>query len=134
MKKLILLAITALAVFASCEKSDADAIVGTWEATKIEMTMEGMNMSFDLKEYGTSMTLTFMANGKGSMRGNSDGESVDEEFDYMVEGGVLTIYDDEESVDIPVTIDGKTMIMTADSEMMDEESYGGTIKIHFKKK
>lgn len=134
MRKLILLLFIAVAGFVSCEKSDADAIVGTWDATKIEMTMEGVNISFDLKEYGVSMAFTFKANGKGSMTEKSDGESFTDEFDYMVDDGVLTISYEDEYVDIPITIDGKTMIMTADSEMLDDESYGGKVKIYFKKK
>ena len=134
MKKLLLMLITAFAVFVSCEKSDADAIVGTWEATTIEMTMEGMDLTIDLKEHGISVAFTFMANGKGSMTGTTNGESLTEEFDYELEGGVLTLVSEDESDEIPVTIDGKVMVMTVDSEMMGDDSFSGTIKIHFKKK
>lgn len=134
MRKLILLLIAALAGFASCEKSDSDAIIGTWEATVIEMTMEGMNLTLDLKEYGASVAFTFMADGKGSMAGTADGESINDEFDYKVDDGVLTIVYDGESQNLPVTIDGRTMIMTIDSEILDDESYSGKIKIYFKKK
>lgn len=134
MKKLILIVITALAVFASCEKSESDAIVGTWEVTTIEMTMEGMDQTFDFKEYGASVTFTFMANGKGNMTGSNNGESLSEEFDYVHEDGILTLVSDGESEEIPVTIDGNTMVMSADAEMLGDDSFSGTIKIHFKKK
>ena len=134
MRKLILLLIAALTGFVSCEKSDADAIIGTWEATSIEMTMEGMNLSFDLKEYGASLAFTFKANGEGSMTGTSDGESINDELDYMVDDGVLTIVYDGESQDLPITIDGRTMVMTVDAEMLDDDSFIGKIKIYFKKK
>ena len=134
MKKLILMIITALAVFVSCEKSESDAIVGTWEATIIEMTMEGMDLTFDFKEYGASVTFTFMANGKGNMTGSNNGESVSQEFDYVHEDGILTLVSDGESEEIPVTIDGNTMVMSVDAEMLGDDSFSGTIKIHFKKK
>ena len=134
MRRLILILIAALTGFVSCEKSDAEAIIGTWEATAIEMTMEGINLSIDLKEDGASVAFTFMANGKGSMTGKADGESINDEFDYMVDDGVLTIVYDGESQNLPITIDGNAMVMTVDSEMLDDDSFSGKIKIHFKKK
>ena len=69
MRKLIitLAAIAAVIGLASCEKEASKAIVGTWEATTVEMTMEGIKMEMDITEFGTAMEITFNDNGTGTI-------------------------------------------------------------------
>ena len=61
MKRFILAAIVALVGLVSCEKELADAIVGTWEATSVEMTVEGVKLEIDVEEAGLEMSFTATA-------------------------------------------------------------------------
>ena len=76
MKKLIiaLAAIAAVIGLASCEKDPSKAIIGTWEATTVEMTIEGMKMEMDIEEMGANISFTFKKDGTGIASFAEDGE------------------------------------------------------------
>ena len=134
MRKLIitLAAIAAVIGLASCEKDPSKAIIGTWEATTVEMTIEGMKMEMDITEFGTAMEITFNDNGTGTIIETLEGDSVNMDFTYSMEGNTLTIEAEGDVAEIPVTIEKKNMTMTISGEMMEEP--GMNITIHFVKK
>ena len=134
MRKLIitLAAIAAVIGLASCEKDPSKAIIGTWEATTVEMTIEGMKMEMDITEFGTAMEITFNDNGTGAIIETLEGDSVNMDFTYSMEGNTLTIEAEGDVAEIPVTIEKKNMTMTISGEMMEEP--GMNITIHFVKK
>ena len=132
MKRFILAAIVALVGLVSCEKELADAIVGTWEATSVEMTVEGVKLEIDVEDAGLEMSFTFNSNGTASVTEKADGESFTESFDYYVEDGMLYLTAEAETEGLPIEIDGKHMTMIFDGEMLDEP--GAKVKIHFIRK
>jgi hypothetical protein len=133
MKRLIIAAIAAMLALVSCEKETANAIVGTWEATKIEMNSNEVNMNIDVKEAGINIIFAFRADGKGSVTENMTGEeSYTEEFNYFVNNNMLIIAEDGEEFAIPFTINGKTLVLTVEGENFDAP--GATIKMYFNKK
>lgn len=132
MKRFILAAAVALMGLVSCEKELSDAIVGTWEATTVEMTIEGLKMEIDVEEAGMEMSFTFKSNGTGSVTERSEGESFTESFEYYVEDDMLYLVGEGGTEGLPIEIDGKNMTMIFDGDMLD--SPGSRVKIHFRKK
>lgn len=133
MKKIFIIsAIMAVLGLTSCEKEMSRAIIGTWEATTVEMTLEGIDLTIDVKELGVGMTFIFKDDGTGSVSQKSDGESVSFDFSYSVEDGVLTIDSEGDVESIPVNIDGKNMTMIMDGSFLEDP--GTTVKMHFTKK
>lgn len=133
MKKIFIIsAIMAVLGLTSCEKEMSRAIIGTWEATTVEMTLEGIDLTIDVKELGVGMTFIFKDDGTGSVSQKSDGESVSFDFRYSVEDGVLTIDSEGDVESIPVNIDGKNMTMIMDGSFLEDP--GTTVKMHFTKK
>lgn len=132
MKRFILAAAVALMGLVSCEKELSDAIVGTWEATTVEMTIEGLKMEIDVEEAGMEMSFTFKSNGKASVTERSEGESFTESFEYYVEDDMLYLVGEGGTEGLPIEIDGKNMTMIFDGDMLD--SPGSRVKIHFRKK
>lgn len=106
--------------------------VGTWEATSVEMTVEGVKLEIDVEEAGLEMSFTFNSNGTASVTEKADGESFTETFDYYVEDGMLYLTAEAETEGLPIEIDGKHMTMIFDGEMLDEP--GAKVKIHFIRK
>lgn len=134
MKRLIsvLAAMAAILSFTSCEKQASKAIVGTWDATRIEMTIEGIKMEMDIAELGVGMEMTFNEDGTGTMVEKEQGESISMDFTYSVEGNTLTMEAEGDVVEIPVTIEKNNMTMVMNGEMLDEP--GMNVTIHFVKK
>lgn len=133
MKKFFIIsAILAVLGLTSCEKETSKAIVGTWEAVSVEMSIEGIKMEVDLTQLDVSMTFLFKADGTGSSTESTAGVSSSVDFEYSVSGSVLSITMEGETADIPITIDGKNMSMTMDGEILDEP--GTSVKINFVKK
>ena len=132
MKKfLILTALMAVLGLTSCEKEPSKAIVGTWEATTVEMSISGMKMEMDITEMGSEMKITFQDNGTATITGTSDGESMNMDFSYSVEGNTLILEAEGDLAEIPITIEKDHMTWTMDGEMLDEP--GANIVIHFEK-
>ena len=132
MKKfLILTALMAILGLTSCEKEPSKAIVGTWEATTVEMSISGMKMEMDITEMGSEMKITFKDNGTATITETSEGESMSMDFSYSVEGNTLILEAEGDLAEIPITIEKDHMTWTMDGEMLDEP--GANIVIHFEK-
>ena len=128
---LILTALMAVLGLTSCEKEPSKAIVGTWEATTVEMSISGMKMEMDITEMGSKMKITFKDNGTATITETSEGESMSMDFSYSVEGNTLILEAEGDLAEIPITIEKDHMTWTMDGEMLDEP--GANIVIHFEK-
>ena len=128
---LILTALMAVLGLTSCEKEPSKAIVGTWEATTVEMSISGMKMEMDITEMGSEMKITFNDNGTATITETSEGESMSMDFSYSVEGNTLILEAEGDLAEIPITIEKDHMTWTMDGEMLDEP--GANIVIHFEK-
>ena len=128
---LILTALMAVLGLTSCEKEPSKAIVGTWEATTVEMSISGMKMEMDITEMGSKMKITFKDNGTATITETSEGESISMDFSYSVEGNTLILEAEGDLAEIPITIEKDHMTWTMDGEMLDEP--GANIVIHFEK-
>ena len=128
---LILTALMAVLGLTSCEKEPSKAIVGTWEATTVEMSISGMKMEMDITEMGSEMKITFKDNGTATIMETSEGESMNLDFSYSVEGNTLILEAEGDLAEIPITIEKDHMTWTMDGEMLDEP--GANIVIHFEK-
>ena len=115
----------------SCEKEPSKAIVGTWEATTVEMSISGMKMEMDITEMGSKMKITFKDNGTATITETSEEESMSMDFSYSVEGNTLILEAEGDLAEIPITIEKDHMTWTMDGEMLDEP--GANIVIHFEK-
>ena len=128
---LILTALMAVLGLTSCEKEPSKAIVGTWEATTVEMSISGMKMEMDITEMGSKMKITFKDNGTATITETSEEESISMDFSYSVEGNTLILEAEGDLAEIPITIEKDHMTWTMDGEMLDEP--GANIVIHFEK-
>ena len=128
---LIMTALMAVLGLTSCEKEPSKAIVGTWEATTVEMSISGMKMEMDITEMGSEMKITFKDNGTATITETSEGESMSMDFSYSVEGNTLILEAEGDLAEIPITIEKDHMTWTMDGEMLDEP--GANIVIHFEK-
>ena len=128
---LIMTALMAVLGLTSCEKEPSKAIVGTWEATTVEMNISGMKMEMDITEMGSGMKITFNDNGTATITETSEGESMSMDFSYSVEGNTLILEAEGDLAEIPITIEKDHMTWTIDGEMLDEP--GANIVIHFEK-
>ena len=128
---LILTALMAVLGLTSCEKEPSKAIVGTWEATTVEMSISGMKMEMDITEMGSEMKITFKDNGTATITETSEEESISMDFSYSVEGNTLILEAEGDLAEIPITIEKDHMTWTMDGEMLDEP--GAKIVIHFEK-
>ena len=115
----------------SCEKEPSKAIVGTWEATTVEMNISGIKMEMDITEMGSEMKITFKDNGTATITETSEEESISMDFSYSVEGNTLILEAEGDLAEIPITIEKDHMTWTMDGEMLDEP--GANIVIHFEK-
>ena len=128
---LILTALMAVLGLTSCEKEPSKAIVGTWEATTVEMSISGMKIEMDITEMGSEMKITFKDNGTATITETSEEESISMDFSYSVEGNTLILEAEGDLAEIPITIEKDHMTWTMDGEMLDEP--GANIVIHFEK-
>ena len=128
---LILTALMAVLGLTSCEKEPSKAIVGTWEATTVEMSISGMKMEMDITEMGSNMKITFKDNGTATITETSEEESISMDFSYSVEGNTLILEAEGDLAEIPITIEKDHMTWTMDGEILDEP--GANIVIHFEK-
>lgn len=132
MKRLFLLtAILAVFGLCSCEKEPSKAIVGTWEAVTIETSIAGINMSLNMEEVRKKLEFTFKADGTGSTYMESDGIGKRTEFKYSVNGNILTIIEDNETDEVPITFDENTMTMELSGEILGESN--AKVTIYFQK-
>lgn len=128
---IVLAVIAAVFGFTSCEKEASKAIVGTWEATTVEMQMGPVTMEMDIAETGSEMKVTFKKDGVATMTETSEGESITMDLSYSVEDNILIMEGDGERTEFPITIEKKHMTWTIDGELLDEPDT--KIIVHFEK-
>lgn len=135
MKKFFILTVL-LAVFGltSCEKEPSKAIVGTWEAVKMEATIAGIDMTMDMSEWKMKMEFTFNADGTGSMLLETEGNSEKSTFEYTVNGNLLSLVEGNETSGIPISFDKKTMVAEMSGEIFGLGDNGAKVKVYFEKK
>jgi len=135
MKKFfILTALLAVFGLTSCEKEPSKAIVGTWEAVKMEATIAGIDMTMDMSEWKMKMEFTFNADGTGSMLLETEGNSEKSTFEYTVNGNLLSLVEGDETTGIPISFDKKTMVAEMSGEIFGLGDNGAKVKVYFEKK
>ena len=133
MKKFFIISvILALFGLTSCQKDEAKAIIGSWRATSVEMDMGGMNMEMDLSESGIQIDVLFKADGTGTVSGTAEGESISSDFEYSVSDDMLSLLIEDETVSVPIEINGKKMSMKVDGDIF--ESPAAQVTVNFTKK
>lgn len=127
----ILTAILAVFGLSSCEKEPSKAIVGTWEAVKMETSIAGIDMTVNMAEAGMKMEFTFNEDGSGSIYIESDGRGERTPFDYSVNGNLLSIKSDGETEGVPVSFGKNTMTVELNGDIIGEPNT--KVTIHFQK-
>ena len=127
----ILTAILAVFGLSSCEKEPSKAIVGTWEAVKMEASIAGIDMTVNMAEAGMKMEFTFNEDGSGSIYIESDGRGERTPFDYSVNGNLLSITSDGEKEGVPVSFGKNTMTVELNGDIIGEPNT--KVTIHFQK-
>ncbi|MBR5198649.1 MAG: lipocalin family protein [Bacteroidales bacterium] len=127
----ILTAILAVFGLSSCEKEPSKAIVGTWEAVKMEASIAGIDMTVNMAEAGMKMEFTFNEDGSGSIYIESDGRGERTPFDYSVNGNLLSIISDGETEGVPVSFGKNTMTVELNGDIIGEPNT--KVTIHFQK-
>ncbi len=127
----ILTAILAVFGLSSCEKEPSKAIVGTWEAVKMETSIAGIDMTVNMAEAGMKMEFTFNEDGSGSIYIESDGRGERTPFDYSVNGNLLYIISDGETEGVPVSFGKNTMTVELNGDIIGEPNT--KVTIHFQK-
>ena len=132
MKRLfILTAILAVFGLSSCEKEPSKAIVGTWEAVKMETSIAGIDMTVNMAEAGMKMELTFNEDGTGSIYFESQGKGERTPFEYSLNGNLLSIISDGETEGVPVSFGKNTMTVELNGDIIGEPNT--KVTIHFQK-
>ena len=128
----ILTAIMAVLGITSCEKEPSKAIIGTWEAVKIEANVLGVNMNYNMTDLNTRMEITFKKDGTGTIFTESEKKSETTAFEYSVNEDKVSLTENGSTSGIPVSFDKKTMTMELSGERF---GLGNTnVKVHFVKK
>lgn len=112
MKKIISLIILAAAMLglSSCTPAGSK-IVGSWEATTLEMTAGGTTITTDLSKTEMSIFFAFYENGKGSLSIRNTGESDTEHFEYSYAETILSITVGGETEAVTASIIGNLMVL-----------------------
>lgn len=127
----ILTAILAVFGLSSCEKEPSKAIVGRWEAVKMETSIAGIDMTVNMAEAGMKMEFTFNEDGSGSIYIESDGKGERTPFDYSVNGNLLSIISDGETEGVLVSFGKNTMTVELNGDIIGEPNT--KVIIHFQK-
>ena len=127
----ILTAILVVFGLSSCEKEPSKAIVGTWEAVKMETSIAGIDMTVNMADAGMKMEFTFNEDGSGSIYLESEGRGERTPFEYSVNGNLLSIISDGETEGVPVSFDKNTMTMELNGDIIGEDN--SKVTIHFQK-
>lgn len=127
----ILTAILAVFGLSSCEKEPSKAIVGTWEAVKMETSIAGIDMTVNMADAGMKMEFTFNEDGSGSIYLESEGRGERTPFEYSVNGNLLSIISDGETEGVPVSFGKNTMTVELNGDIIGEPNT--KVTIHFQK-
>ena len=130
MKRIFIISvILALFGFVSCQKNEAEAIIGSWKATSILMNMGGMEMEMDISKSGVQIDVLFKADGTGAITGSAEGEAISTDFEYRVYDGMLSLTAEKETITAPITINGKKMSLIVDGDIIEQS--GTQVTINF---
>ena len=130
MKRIFIISvILALFGFVSCQKNEAEAIIGSWKATSILMNMGGMEMEMDISKSGVQIDVLFKADGTGAITGSAEGEAISTDFEYRVDDGMLSLTAEKETITAPITINGKKMSLIVDGDIIEQS--GTQVTINF---
>lgn len=127
----ILTAILAVFGLSSCEKEPSKAILGTWEAVKMETSIAGIDMTVNMADAGMKLEFTFNEDGSGSIYLESEGRGERTPFEYSLNGNLLSIISDGETEGVPVSFDKNTMTMELNGDIIGNENT--KVTIHFQK-
>jgi hypothetical protein len=127
----ILTAILAVFGLSSCEKEPSKAIVGTWEAVKMETSIAGIDMTVNMADKGMKMEFIFNEDGSGSIYLESEGRGERTPFEYSLNGNLLSIISDGETEGVPVSFDKNTMTMELNGDIIGKDNT--KVTIHFQK-
>ena len=127
----ILTAILAVFGLSSCEKEPSKAIVGTWEAVKMETSITGIDMTVNMADAGMKLEFTFNEDGSGSIYLESEGRGERTPFEYSLNGNLLSIISDGETEGVTVSFDKNTMTMELNGDIIGNENT--KVTIHFQK-
>ena len=130
MKRIFIISvILALFGFVSCQKNEAEAIIGSWKATSILMNMGGMEMEMDISKSSVQIDVLFKADGTGAITGSAEGEAISTDFEYRVDDGMLSLTAEKETITAPITINGKKMSLIVDGDIIEQS--GTQVTINF---
>ena len=127
----ILTAILAVFGLSSCEKEPSKAIVGTWEAVKMETSIAGIEMTVNMADAGMKLEFTFNEDGSGSIYLESEGRGERTPFEYSLNGNLLSIISDGETEGVPVSFGKNTMTVELNGDIIGEPNT--KVTIHFQK-
>lgn len=127
----ILTAILAVFGLSSCEKEPSKAIVGTWDAVKMETSIAGIDMTVNMADAGMKLEFTFNEGGSGSIYLESEGRGERTPFEYSLNGNLLSIISDGETEGVPVSFDKNTMTMELNGDIIGMDNT--KVTIHFQK-
>ena len=127
----ILTAILAVFGLSSCEKEPSKAIVGTWEAVKMETSIAGIDMTVNMADAGMKMEFTFNEDGSGSIYLESEGRGERTPFEYSLNGNLLSIISDGETEGVTVSFGKNTMTLELNGDIIGNENT--KVTIHFQK-
>ena len=127
----ILTAILAVFGLSSCEKEPSKAIVGTWEAVKIETSIAGIDMTVNMADAGMKLEFTFNEDCSGSIYLESEGRGERTPFEYSLNGNLLSVISDGETEGVPVSFGKNTMTVELNGDIIGEPNT--KVIIHFQK-
>ena len=119
MKKFAAILLVALMVLSlvACGNKGGNSIVGTWELDS-GVGEEAEQAVALMKAFGMTMSITFNADGTGSMDSSYGDETNSEPFEYTYEDGVLKIDGEEAGEGVSIKVEGNKLILESDGMQM----------------
>ena len=108
----LLVALMALSLIA-CGGKGGNSIVGTWELDS-GIGEEGEQTVQLMKAFGMTMSITFNADGTGTMDSTFGEEAESDPFNYTYEDGVLKIDGEEAGEGVSIRIEDGKLILEQD--------------------
>lgn len=113
---MILVALLALSLIA-CGGTSGKSIVGTWELDSGVGEDAEQAVSL-MKAFGMTMSITFNADGTGTVDSAFGEEKSSEPFTYTYEDGVLKVNDQEAGDGLNIKVEGNKLIFETDDMQM----------------
>lgn len=111
------------------------AIVGTWEATKMELSANGVNTTIDMADANGVVKFTFNANGSGNVYFEAEGVGQNTTFEYEVVENTLKFTDEEEETfELPIIFEEDMLIIEVDGEVVGQATQQSRYIFHIDEK